>query len=135
MSELVRGLGEGAKSTSLLPQEGAKPTLIQSQAGSPLHNFQNQKLCSISPVLENSKNGNTTQFPELSTLEDIEDPYWYDIHDQEDVEDKNTLETLPYDVPYLRLSIRNLRYHQPIDAKVLKATSGISVKQALQINE
>jgi hypothetical protein len=25
--------------------------------------------------------------------------------------------------------------HQPIDAKVLKATSGISVRQALQINE
>jgi hypothetical protein len=73
--------------------------------------------------------------PKSSTLVDIKDPYWYDINDQEDVEDKNILETLPDDVPYLRRSIRNLRYHQPIDAKVLKATSGISVKQALQINE
>ena len=100
-----------------------------------MHNFQNQKLCSISPVLENSKIFNPAEFPEVSTLEDIEDPYWYDINNQEDVEDKNTLITLPDDVPYLRRSIRNLRYHQPIDAKVLKATSGVSVKQALLINE
>ena len=39
------------------------------------------------------------------------------------------------DIPYLRRSIRNLRYHEPVEAKVLKATSGISVKQALIINE
>ena len=57
-----------------------------------------------------------------------------DINDREEVEDKYTLTTLPDDVPYLRHSIHNLRYHQPIDAKVLKATSGISVNQALQIN-
>ena len=31
--------------------------------------------------------------------------------------------------------VRNLRYHQLIDAKVLKGTSGIGVKQALLINE
>ena len=41
----------------------------------------------------------------------------------------------PDNIPYLRRFIRNLRYHEPLDAKILKATSGISIKQALQINE
>ena len=56
---------EGAKPPSLLPQEGVKPKLILSQEeeGSPPNNFQNQKLCSISPVIENSKNCNPAEFP------------------------------------------------------------------------
>jgi hypothetical protein len=87
------------------------------------------------PRSENSKNYNPAEFPEASTLEDIEDPYWYDVNDHEDAEDKNTLINLPDDVPYLCCSIRNLWYHQPIDSKVLKTISGISVKQALIINE
>ena len=41
----------------------------------------------------------------------------------------------PDDVPYLRHSIRNLRFHQPINDKLLKITSGISVKHFLIINE
>ena len=79
---------EGAKQTSILPQESVTPKLILSQEGSPLDNFQNQKLCNISPVLENSKNSNSAEFPEASTLDDIEDPYWYQIDDQEDDEEK-----------------------------------------------
>ena len=58
------------------------------------------------------------------------------------IEDNVTLNDTPdnllivsEDVPYLRRSTRNLRFHQPIDATVLKATSGISVQRALQINE
>ena len=43
---------EGTKKTSILPQEGAPP-----------HNFQNQKLCSIFPVPENSKNPNLAILP------------------------------------------------------------------------
>jgi len=73
--------------------------------------------------------------PEPSTLQEIEDTYWHnpDTHDKEN--ETNDLLTLPDDVPCLRRSIRNLRYHQPIDAKVLKTTSVISVKQVLIMNE
>ena len=74
-------------------------------------------------------------FPESSTLEDIEDLYWYKDDNEDETKQENTLHTLPDNIPYLRRSIRNLRYHEPLNAKVLKATSGISVKQALQINE
>ena len=56
-------------------QEGAKPSLILSQEGSSPHNFQNQKLCSISAVLKYSKNCNPAQVPEASTLEDMEDTF------------------------------------------------------------
>ena len=58
----------------------------------------------------------------------MEDPYWYNVEGQDETEQENTLQTLPDDVPYLRRSIRNLRYHELLDAKVLKATSDISVK-------
>jgi hypothetical protein len=126
---------EGATQTSIQTPEGAQLKSIMSQERSTLHNSQNQKLCSISPVLENSKNSNPACFSEPSSLQDIEDPYWYDPDTQDEDNNTNTLLTLPDDIPYLRRSIRNLRYHQPIDAKVLKTTSGISVKQALLINE
>jgi len=42
---------------------------------------------------------------------------------------------LDNDVPYTRQSIRNLKFHQPIEAVVLKASSGISVKKALQVDK
>ena len=92
-------------------------------------------MCSISPVLENSKNSDPACFPKPSSLQDIEDPYWYDPDTKDEENNTNTLLSLPGDIPYLRRSIRNLVYHQPIDAKVLKTTSGISVKQALPKNE
>ena len=52
--------------------------------------------------------------PKASTLEDIEDPNWYNLDSQDEDEEEEgryTLLTLD-DVPYLRRSIRNLRYHQ-----------------------
>ena len=36
--------------------------------------------------------------------------------------------TISDDVPYLRQSTQNFRFHHPVDAVVLKAISGISVK-------
>jgi hypothetical protein len=42
---------------------------------------------------------------------------------------------LPDDTPYLRRSVRNLRFHQPVDVRVLKVSSGISVKRSLLLNE
>ena len=56
--------------------------------------MQNKKLCSISPVTENSKNSNPAIFPEASTLEDIEDPYWCEDDRQDEIEQENTLPTL-----------------------------------------
>ena len=78
------------------------------------------------PRLENS---NPAEFPQASTLEDS---YQYDIDDQEYTDDKNTLTTLPDDVPYLHRFIHNLRYHQPIDAKVPKKHQS---NKSLQINK
>jgi len=43
--------------------------------------------------------------------------------------------TLDDDVPYTRQSIRNLKFYEPIKAVLLKAPSGISVKNALQVDE
>ena len=79
------------------------------------------------PVPENSKNFNPANFVDASTLEDIEDPYWYNPDTQDDEIDKNSLLTLPDDIPYIQRSIQNLRR--------LKTTSGISVKQAILIYE
>ena len=70
-----------------------------------------QPFTAVQQMINNMPNSNHP------TLEDIEVPYWYDINDQEEVEDKHTFTTLPDDVPYLRRSIRNLRCHQPIDGK------------------
>ena len=110
------------------PQEGAT---ISARP-----NLQNQKLSSISPVAEKGKNSETPISP--SSLDDIdpttsdniiEDPYW-----TEEPSNDNLL-TLDENPPYMRQSIRNLRFHQPVDAVVLKATSGIGVKKALQVDE
>ena len=38
-------------------------------------------------------------------------------------------------IPYTRQSTHNLKFHQPIEAVALKASSGISVKKALLVNE
>ena len=46
-----------------------------------------------------------------------------------------SLLTIPDDNPYLRRSVRNLRYHQSVDIRVLKVSSGISIKRALQLDE
>ena len=84
---------------------------------------------------ENIKNSNQAIFPESSTLEDTEDLYWYKDDTEDETKQESTLQTLPDYIPHLRRSIRNLRYHEPLNAKVLEATSDINVKQALQINE
>ena len=54
--------------------------------------------------------------------------YW-----QQPIDDD--LLTISEDIPYLRQSTRNLRFHHPVDAVALKATSGISVKKSLQVDE
>ena len=54
--------------------------------------------------------------------------YW-----QQPIDDK--MLTISDDVPYLRQSTRNLRFHHPVDAVVLKATSGTIVKKSLQVDE
>ena len=54
--------------------------------------------------------------------------YWKQPIDEE-------LLTIFDDVPYLRQSTQNLRFHHPVDAVVLKATSGIRVKKSLQVDE
>ena len=43
--------------------------------------------------------------------------------------------TLDDDIPYTRDSIRNLRFHQPVQVIAMKAVSGISVKKSLEIDE
>ena len=114
---------EGVQQKSTQTQEGAQPKLIISQERSTLHNFQNQNLCSISLVLENSKNSDPAHFSEPSILQDKGGPYWYNLDTQDEENEINDLFTLPDDILYLRRSIRNLRYHQSVDAKVLKTTS------------
>ena len=99
---------------------------------SPPQNFQNQKLRSISPVPENSKNFNPANFPKAFNLEY---PYWYNTDTQDEENDKNNILTLPDDVSHLRDPIWNLRDHESVDAKVLNTASCISVEQALLVNE
>ena len=83
---------------------------------------------------ENSKNSNQAIFPDSSTLEDIEDPYWYKDDTEDETKRENTLQTLPR-ISHISVAPFEIFDHEPLNAKVLKATSGISVKQALQINE
>ena len=52
-----------------------------------------------SPVLENSKNSDPSTFPEVSTLQDIEDSYRYNADTQDEENDTNDLLTLPDDIP------------------------------------
>ena len=40
-------------------------------------------------VIENSKNSNPADFPEPSTLQDEEDPYWYNRDTQDELNEKN----------------------------------------------
>ena len=52
------------------------------------------------------------------------EPYWTEqMTPKEDI-----ILTLDEDIPYTRHSIRNLRFHQPIQPVAVKAVSGISVK-------
>jgi len=78
---------------------------------------------------------NLAHTPMASTLKDKEDQYWYNIDHYDEGDKKNTLHTLPDDVPYLCRYPSDFIWYQPIDAKVLKTTSGIRVKEALLINE
>jgi hypothetical protein len=106
-------LQEGAQISAhqdLQSHEGAASSLIP----------QNQKLCSDSPSQENQKKLSPTTSDYIIALTPPN-------HDQ--------LLPLPDDTPYLRRSVRNLRFHQPVDVRVLKVSSGISVKRALLLNE
>ena len=102
------------------PQEGAT---IQAHP-----NLQNQKFCSISPVGETS--GPATLLPPTNVNDDdpktsqdtINEPYW-----EEESPSPDKLLTLETDDPYTRQSICNLKFHQPIEAVVLTASSGIGV--------
>jgi len=106
---------------------------------------QNQKLCSISPSKKNGKNGNPS-LPSFSPnspspLTNIqaaidsndldntspaviptdsnnnESDYW-----QQPIDDD--LLTISEDIPYLRQSTRNLRFHHPVQAVALKPPLG-----------
>ena len=67
----------------------------------------------------------------IQTQEDISQPYW-----TEELTPPDDLALiLDNDVQYTRQFIRNLRFHQPISAIALNATSGISVKKSLIIDE
>ena len=120
-------------SLSSRPQEGAT---IQAHP-----NLQNQKLCSISPVGETRKKFGTpaplspsihvNDNDPITSQDTMNEPYW----EAEDTSSQEKLLTLENDVPYTRQSIRNLKFHQPVAAVVLKASSGISVKKALLVDE
>jgi len=120
-------------SLSSRPQEGAT---IQAHP-----NLQNQKLCSISPVGETRKKFGTpaplspsihvNDNDPITSQDTMNEPYW----EEEDTSSQEKLLTLENDVPYTRQSIRNLKFHQPVAAVVLKASSGISVKKALLVDE
>ena len=51
---------------------------------------------------------------------------------QQPIDDE--LLTISEDVPFFRQSPRNLRFH-PVDVVFLKATSGISLKKSLHVDE
>ena len=98
--------------------------------------LQNQILCSISPVGETREKFETpaTLPPPTNVNDDdpttsqqtINEPHW---EAESQLLDK--LLNLETDVSNTLQSIRNLKYHQPIEAVVLNASSGISVKKAL----
>jgi hypothetical protein len=99
------------------PQEGANITATQ--------NLPIQQGESAIPPF--SPNADTLSMP----AQDIDDnQYEYEYKSSED-----NLLTIADDVPYLRRSVRNLRYHQPVEVTALKAASGISVKRSLEIDE
>jgi hypothetical protein len=110
------------------PQEGAQISVhqnLQTQEGDKRIS-QIQKLCSVSPSEENGNKNDSS--PDIdSTLPEESQPY--------DQTHQDSLLTIPDDNPYLRRSVRNLRYHQPVDIRVLKVSSGISIKRALQLDE
>jgi hypothetical protein len=101
---------------------------------------QNQKLCSMRtpppPWVSPNSPLTSTNIPADIDSNDLEDAspavaptnsnnntldYW-----QQPIDDE--LLTISDEVPYLRQSIRNLRFHYPVDAVILKATSCITVK-------
>jgi hypothetical protein len=107
----------------------------QAQEGATLKSHQSLQCNDMAIV--STKEGDLNVVPDNiynNDLDDIEPIYQYD-NDHNTYSNEENLLTLPDDVPYLRRSIRQLRYHQPIDAVALKTSSGISVKKALLINE
>ena len=59
----------------------------------------------------------------LDDLEEHKYQYEYQANDEDAA--SNDLLPIEADTPYLRRSIRDLRYHQPIDARVLKHHPGL----------
>ena len=86
-------------------------------------NHQIQKMCSVSPVGEIEKNmpppiSQAIGNPNPVTTQDVMDePYWIEQPTQK--EDISL--TLDDDIPYTRRSIRNCRFHQPIQTIAMKA--------------
>ena len=76
--------------------------------------LQNQKLCSILPSSENEK------LPTCWINWQTYKTHIGTIQSHHNQDEKNTLLALPDDIPYLHRSIKNLRYHQSIDVKVLR---------------